>query len=222
MSKIPNAPSSAAADVVSSLNDDGSIVGFNFPRILSGPWTNSELANNSEIYLAAVPPRPPFGPLIVANGAAFGKEPSTIKAVAPDSIAVATGPALATSTQQSQRLPNGTFPTNVGGTTVTVNGRAAQIFFVSPGQVNFLMPPQTEIGTADVVITNAENFSSRGNVPTMRSAPGAFTKSGDGSRPGVILNSDNLQEGPFDPTSGDLRLTIFTTGARNASQDSVV
>ena len=168
--------------------------------------------------MTGTPSRPPFGAITVLNGASFGKEPSTTKAIAPDSIAVATGGALANSTQQSQKFPNGTFPTNVGGTTVTVNGRAAQILFVSPGQVNFLVPPQTEIGTADVVITNSENFTSRGTVPTLRSAPGVFTTIGDGAGPGVILNSDGLQEGPFDPTNGNLRLTIFATGARNASQ----
>lgn len=221
MSKITNAPSSATADVVSSLNDDGSVVAFNFPRVLSGAVVNSELANDSEIYMTGTPARPPFGSITVLNGASLGKEPSTTKAVAPDSIAVAIGGALANSTQQSQKLPNGTFPTNVGGTTVTVNGRATQIFFVSPGQVNFLVPPQTEIGTAEVVITNSENFTSRGTVPTLRPAPGVFTKSGDGTGPGVILNSDTLAEGPFDPTDGKLRLTIFATGARNASQTSV-
>ncbi len=221
LAKITNAPSSANADVISSLNDDGSVVTFNFPRILSGPLTNSELANNSEIYLSATPSRPSFGALIVVNGASFGKESTTTKAVAPDSIAVCTGGALANSIQQSQRLPNGTFPTNVGGTTVTVDGRAAQIFFVSPSQVNFLVPPQTEIGTAEVIVTNSENFASRGNVTTLRAAPGVFTKSGDGSGPGVILSNDLLQEGPFDPTNGNLRLIVFTTGARSASQNSV-
>ncbi|PYS77741.1 MAG: hypothetical protein DMF70_16085 [Acidobacteria bacterium] len=139
------------------------------------------------------------------NGASFGNEPSAIKAVAPDSIAVARGSNLANTTVQSQRLPNRTFPTNVAGTTVTVNGRAAQIFFVSPGQVNFLVPPATEIGTADVVVTNSENFQSRGSVPTLRTAPGIFTKPGDGTGEGMILNS-TLQPGPFDPTGGNLRL----------------
>src|SRR5258707_940201 len=122
---------------------------------------------------------------------------------------------------QSRPLPNGTFPTNVAGTTVIVNGRAAQIFFVSPGQVNFLLPPAIEIGTADVVVTNSENFQSRGSVPTLRTAPGVFTKPGDGTGEGMILNSDTLQQGPFDPTGGNLRLTIFTTGARNATQTTV-
>src|SRR5207244_3060542 len=70
--------------------------------------------------------------------------------------------------------------------------------------------------------TNSENFSSHGTVSTLRSVPGVFTKSGDGSGPGVILNSDTLQEGPFDPTRGDLRLTIFATGVRNALQNSIV
>jgi Tol biopolymer transport system component len=218
LSKITNAPANATADVVSSLNDDGSIVAFNFPRLLSGAVANSDSANNSEIYVTGTPSRPPFGAITVLNGASFGKEPSTTKAIAPDSIAVAIGGALANSTRQSQKFSNGTFPTNLGGTTVTVNGRAAQILFVSPGQVNFLVPSQTEIGTADVVVANSENFTSVGTVPTLRSAPGVFTTIGFGAGPGVILNSEGLQEGPFDPTNGNLRLTIFATGARNASQ----
>jgi hypothetical protein len=48
-----------------------------------------------------------------------------------------------------------------------------------------------------------------------------FTKSGDGIGEALALNSDTLQEGPFDPSDGKLRLTIFATGARNAMQLSV-
>jgi len=220
-SKITNAAASAATDVVSSLNDDGSVVAFNFPRVLSGAVTNSDLANDSEIYISNTQPRPSFGALTILNGASLGNEPATTKAVAPDSIASARGGLLATSTQQAQRLASRTFPTNVGGTTVTVNGRPAQIFFVSPSEVNFLVPPQTELGTADVIVTNSEGFPSRGSVTTLQSAPGVFTKSGDGTGEALALNSDTLQEAPFDPSDGKLRLTIFATGARNAAQLSV-
>lgn len=221
-SKITNAPSSASADVVSSLNDDGTIVAFSFARVLSGEVTHSGTENNSEIYATAPPARPPNGTLTtILNHASFGHEPSSVKASAPDSIAVAQGTNLAGTTLQSQRLPDGSFPTNVAGTRVAVNGRAAQIFFVSPTQVIFLVPPQTETGTAEVVVTNAENFSSRGNVPTLPAAPGVFTKTGDGIGEGQILNGDTLQEGPFDPTGGNLRLSIFATGARNAAQTVV-
>ena len=48
-----------------------------------------------------------------------------------------------------------------------------------------------------------------------------FTKSGDGTGEALALNSDTLQEAPFDPSDGKLRLTIFATGARNATELSV-
>lgn len=210
----------ATADVLSSMNDDGSVIAFNFPRVLTGV-SNEEMANNSEIYVTGTPPRPDFGTLRIVNGASFGHEPATTEAVAPDSIAVAFGTLLANCTQQSQKLPNGTFPTTVCGTTVTVNGRPAQIFFVSPSQVNFLVPPETELGSAEVIVTNPEGFPSRGTVASLLAAPGIFTFTGDGLGEGVILNADTLQPGPFDPTNGDLRLIIFSTGVRNALQVSV-
>jgi ribosomal protein L35AE/L33A len=207
-----------SAEVVSSLSDDGTAVAFNFPRLLSGGVTFPELGNNSEIYLTQTTARAPFGNLTVLNGASFGNEPSPTKAVAPESIAVGLGGALATTTEQSQRQADGTFPRSVGGTTITVNGRAAQIFFVSPAQVNFLVPPETEIGTAEVVVTASDGFQTRGTVSVMRSAPGVFTYSGDGRGEGVILDADTLTQGPFDPSNGQRRLIVCATGVRRASQ----
>ncbi|MBA2702643.1 MAG: lamin tail domain-containing protein [Blastocatellia bacterium] len=220
--RVTNATSSSAtADVVSSLSDDGSVIAFNFPRVLSGALTNNDSASNSEIYVIGTPARPPFGALTVLNGASFGHEPSSTKAVAPDSIAVAIGNNLANTTQQTLRQPDGSFPTNAGGTTVTVNGRSAQIFFVSPTQVNFLVPPATEIGTAEVIVKNPDGFPSKTTVTTLRAVPGVFTSSGDGLGEGVVLNADTLQPGPFDPSSGNLRLIIFSTGVRNATAVSL-
>jgi uncharacterized protein (TIGR03437 family) len=220
--RVTNATSaSATADVVSSLNDDGSVIAFNFPRVLSGALINNDFANNSEIYVTGTPARPPFGVLTVLNGASFGHEPSATKTVAPDSIAVALGNNLANTTQQTERLPDGSFPTNSNGTSVTVNGRAAQIFFVSPTQINFHVPEATEIGAAEVIVTNPDGFPSKGSVTTFRAAPGVFTFSGDGLGEGVILNADTLERGPFDPSGGHLRLTIFSTGVRNAATVSM-
>ncbi|HEY8224038.1 MAG TPA: lamin tail domain-containing protein, partial [Pyrinomonadaceae bacterium] len=218
---ITSAPSTATAEVVSSLNDNGSVIVFNFPRVLSGPVSNDIFENDSEIYLSGTPARPASGNLTIRNRASLGHEPSTTKAVAPDSIAVALGGALAFTTQQSGRQVDGTFPTNVGGTTVTVNGQPAQIFFVSPTEVHFHVPATTVLGIADVVVTNSEGFQSRGAVTTLRSVPGIFTKSGNGLGEGIVLNADTLQTGPFDPSSGNLRLIIFSSGVRNGTTVSV-
>ncbi|HEY3041514.1 MAG TPA: lamin tail domain-containing protein [Pyrinomonadaceae bacterium] len=219
--RITSGPSSATAEVVSSLNDDGSVIAFNFPRVLSGPVSRDIFVNDSEIYLSGTPARPAFSSLTVLNRGSFGHEPSTVKAVAPDSIAVALGGVLAFTTQQSKRQSDGPFPTSVGGTTVTVNGQPAQIFFVSPTEVHFHVPAATVLGSAEVVVTNSDGFQSRGTVTTLRSAPGMFTKSGDGLGEGMTLNADTLQPGPFDPSSGELRLIIFATGVRNGATVSV-
>ena len=203
------------------MNDDGSVIAFNFPRVLSGEVSNELFENNSEIYLSGTPARPAAGTLTVLNRASFGHEPSTIKAVAPDSIAVALGSALSFSTVQSERQADGTFPTTVGGTTVTVNGQPAQIFFVSPTEVHFHVPVATATGIAEVVVTNSDGFQSRGTVTVLTAAPGVFTTTGDGLGEGVILNADTLQPGPFDPGNGNLRLIIFSTGVRNGTTVSV-
>jgi uncharacterized protein (TIGR03437 family) len=213
--------SGATADVVSSMNDDGSVIAFNYPRLLSGSVSQEVFENNSEIYVSGTPARPASGTLTILNRASFGHEPSSIKAVAPDSIAVALGGALSFTTQQAQRQADSTFPTNVGGTTVTVNGQPAQILFVSPNEVHFHVPATTALGTAEVVITNSDGFQSRGSVPIFRAAPGVFTTTGDGLGEGMILNADTLQTGPFDPTDGNLRLLIFSTGVRNGNPVSV-
>ncbi len=213
---VTNGPATATAEVVSSLNDDGSLVAFNFPRILSGA-SNPDFVNNSEIYVTTTPARPMSGTLTVVNGASFGNEPAATNAMAPDSIAVARGSVLANRTELPQPHSNGNFPLTVGGATVTVNGRPAQIIFVSPTQVNFLVPPETELGTAEVIVTNSDNFPSRGTVTTLRAAPGVFTFSGDGLGEGVVLDASTLLPSPFDPTNGNLRLIVFSTGVRNGA-----
>ena len=216
-SQLTNATSAATAEIVSSLSDDGNIAAFNFPRVLSGAVANTDFANNSEIYTIAITPRASSGTATILNGASLSNDPSSPKAIAPDSIAVAQGGALALVAQQPAPLADGTFPLAVGGTTVAVNGRPAQILYISPGQVNFLNPRETAVGPATVVITNSEGFQSIGSIMVLSTAPGVFTYSGNGLGEGVILDADSLVRAPFDPTSGALRLLIFGTGVRNGS-----
>src|SRR5262249_61018800 len=116
--EISSAPLTATADVISSLNDDGSIIVFNFPRVLSGATASSDTNNNSEIYAAVIVARPTFGSLdSIFNAASFGNDLLTLKAIAPDSVVSVRGTALANGTHQTGRLANGSVPTNVAGPT---------------------------------------------------------------------------------------------------------
>jgi uncharacterized protein (TIGR03437 family) len=225
ISRVTNAPAAATAEVVSSLNEDGSLVAFNFPRVLSETVSDGDFANNSEIYLARLDARPPFSPdLQILNGASFGREPSGGQAIAPAQIALARGVNLASDAIQAKRLPDGTFPHTLGGASLTVNGHSAQLFYASPTQINFFVPAQTEIGPAQFVVRNHDGFESRAVVPVVSAAPGVFTERGDGSGAAIALDAETLLRSPFDPVDASnqpRRLTIFATGVRHAKQVSV-
>jgi uncharacterized protein (TIGR03437 family) len=221
LERVTNAAARATAEVVSSLNDDGSIVAFSFPRVLTNPNVPSDLANSLEIYAATISARPQFGEAAILNGASFGRELALDEAISPSSIAVARGRAFAHTTLEAKRNSDGSFPLTVGGTAVTVNGRRAQVFYVSPGEVQFLVPAETEARLAEIIVTNSDGFRSRSTILVGPGAPGIFTRNGETTNEGVILNADTLQNGPFDPSSGNLRLSIFATGVRSAADVSV-
>ncbi|MGA7234526.1 MAG: IPT/TIG domain-containing protein [Bryobacteraceae bacterium] len=49
----------------------------------------------------------------------------------------------------------GDFPTSLGGTSVTINGKAAYLSFVSPGQINLQVPSDTAVGAVQVMVTTS-------------------------------------------------------------------
>ncbi|HJP92449.1 MAG TPA: lamin tail domain-containing protein [Pyrinomonadaceae bacterium] len=217
--QITNAPAAATAEVVSSLNFDGTRLAFSFPRILSGPVSNEDFRNNSEIYLASISARPEFGSARVFNAAAQGHEPQPAQ-IAPQSIAMIHGSALAFRTEEARSIGSDP-PFELAGTTVKVNGLPAQIFYAAPDEVVFAVPNGLANGPAEFVVTNSEGFSSKAVGNISATAPGVFTVSADGRGDAIILNADTLIAGPFDPSNGQLRLSIFATGVAGAKTVSV-
>ncbi|MFN0083986.1 MAG: Ig-like domain-containing protein, partial [Blastocatellia bacterium] len=101
--------------------------------------------------------------------------------IAPESIVAAFGEALATETRVAATIP---LPTELAGTTVTVKDgagveRLAPLFFVSPGQVNFMVPEGTAIGPAGVKIQSGERAST-GEMRVNTLAPAIFSANGNG------------------------------------------
>ncbi|SPF41715.1 hypothetical protein SBA4_2780007 [Candidatus Sulfopaludibacter sp. SbA4] len=102
--------------------------------------------------------------------------------LAPEAIAAAYGTNLATSLQ----LPApGPLPTNIGGTTVTVTDaagivRQAELFFVSPTQIDYQMPPGVAVGTASVTVSVNGDPVGSGPVQIAPISPGFYTASQDG------------------------------------------
>ena len=163
-------------------------------------------------------------------------------AVAPDSIVAAFGAGLATQTivasDADPSRPGIQLPTELGGTTVEVNGRRAGLFFVSDGQINLAIPSATESGTANLVVRSGNGTVSNGTLEITPMAPSVFSANATGKGvPAAALlrvksNGQRLFEtiSQLDPVAGrhvakaiDLGpegervfLILFLTGIRRA------
>ncbi len=103
-------------------------------------------------------------------------------ALAVESIVSAFGSNLATTTQGATALP---LPSVLGGTRVKVLDsagaeRQAPLYFVSPTQVNYQVPPGTALGPATIKIITADGVTYAGSVEIVSVAPGLFSADGTG------------------------------------------
>jgi len=92
-------------------------------------------------------------------------------AIAPNAWIEIDGSGLApagdTRTWQASDFVNNLLPTQLDGVSVTVNGKRAYVYFISPTQVNVLTPPDAlPSGPAQVVVTN--NGTASGRLPHRR------------------------------------------------------
>lgn len=102
--------------------------------------------------------------------------------LAADSIAAAFGNNLASAIQSANSLP---LPAALGGTVVRVRDslgveRLAQLFFVSPGQINFVVPSGTANGIAAITVTNDKGEIASGSVNIASVAPAFFSANANG------------------------------------------
>jgi uncharacterized protein (TIGR03437 family) len=116
-------------------------------------------------------------PLAAVSAASFSGE-----MLAPESIASLFGAGMASVTQVAGGLP---LPTTISGSQVMVrdamgNARAAPLFFVSPTQINLLIPAGTATGVATVKAVLNEGFVAGGFVTITNVAPGLFTANASG------------------------------------------
>lgn len=180
------------------------------------------------------------------NSAASVSAASFMPALAGEAIAAVFGSSLATETQAATTIP---LPVMLAGTTVKVRDsagveRAAPLFFVSPRQVNYQVPPGTTPGGAVVTITNGAGTVSAGVAQIGIVAPGVFSANTDGKGLAAatilrvkadgtqifepVARFDSMQNkfiaAPIDfgPETDQLFLVLYGTGIRNHGALSTV
>lgn len=180
------------------------------------------------------PPTPqtlvhPAGTLVSTNSA-YGTY-----ALAPETIASAYGSNLAAAPVQAQSQP---LPANLGGVTVTLKDSTgavfpASLFYVSPSQVNWLVPKGAASGVATVTLTNG-SATFTGTATISSTAPGLYTATSTGQGPAAAQVTDgHTYSNTFQcNASGSCTLVpinvasqpylvLYGTGVRGATQANV-
>lgn len=138
--------------------------------------------------------------------------------VAADSIAAIFGVSLAVRAQFATTLP---LPRELAGTVVKINGLAAQLLFVSPTQINFIVPPEIGPGRASIVVCNPAGSYAVGSVQIAEASPALFTANAAGTGDAAaVATPDGVtwQAAPFDVTINNRpnNLVLYGTGLRRA------
>ena len=142
--------------------------------------------------------------LAVVNSASF--HPSG----APGAAMTIFGANLADAVYQATTYP---LPTQLGPTSVTVNGNLVPLYYVSPTQINFQMPSGAPPSDVEVAVTNgftglvtAQQHTSHLTVVD----PGLFI-SNPGAR-AAALNQDQSVNTPANPVGAGGYILLFITG----------
>ena len=135
------------------------------------------------------PPAATISVTLVVNPAATGVTPvgivnaaSFTAFAAPAAIMSLFGTGLAEGTETAATTP---LPTTLAGTNVTVTdsegvSSMAELFFVSGGQINFLIPEGTSLGLATVTVTREDGISGTITVELEAVGPALFSANADG------------------------------------------
>jgi uncharacterized protein (TIGR03437 family) len=84
------------------------------------------------------------------------------------------GLSATTRTWQNADFQGSNLPVALDGVSVTINGKAAAVWYISPGQLNVQAPSDTATGPVAVQVTNASG-SATGTAALQQYAPGFFT-----------------------------------------------
>jgi uncharacterized protein (TIGR03437 family) len=140
-------------------------------------------------------------------------------AIAPGELVAITGFGLGPTQLVSGVVGDGRYAAQFAGTTVLVNGTAAQLIYTSATQVAAVVPDSVSGGTAQVTVTYQGHTSPLFPVPVAPTAPGIFTQDGTGQGHAATINQKGATDVPAH-WEGDV-MTLFLTGTGQSTDVTI-
>ena len=123
---------------------------------------------------------------------------------------------------QGSDFVNGQLPVALDGVSVTVNGKAAYVYFISPTQLNLLTPPDAISGSVAVQVTVNGAVSNTYNAAAQSLTPSFFTFGGSyiaaTHADGSLLGPTGLYPGASSPAKPGETIILYGNGFGATSQ----
>jgi uncharacterized protein (TIGR03437 family) len=149
-------------------------------------------------------------PYIMPSGVVGGAGVTPLAAVAPGSVGSIFGSDLASVTAVGPASP---MVQTLGGVTVRIGTQMLPLYFVSPTQINFQLPPDLAAGQQIVVVSSAGQPDVQAAFQVAADAPGIFAASvSDGVVFALATHADGSQVTTAAPAQAGETLTLFGTG----------
>jgi len=118
----------------------------------------------------------------------------------------------------------GRMPTSLDGVSVTVNGKNAFVYFISPAQINVLTPPDALPSSVEVKVSNG-SFSSSTTVSAAATAPSFFVFDGTHATAihanGSLIGPTSLYAGLSTPAKPGETIILYANGL-GATSDPII
>ncbi len=178
----------------------GGTFAIGFANVISG-FLGIEVLMEGPSYASAATSAPYIYPTGIVN--AGSSVPFTAEFVPGEFISIF-GANLATTTASDATLPTG-----LGGVQVLVNGSPTAVRYVSPGQVNAVIPLSIDSGIASIQVVNSLGQSNIVSNYVGVTQPGVFNSAT--SAPSVF-HGNNTIVSPTDPAMVGEELAVYLTG----------
>ncbi len=154
-------------------------------------------------------------PAISANNGVVNAA-SLVPGIAPGGFATifGTGLAATTRTWATPDFVNGKLPVQLDGVSVTIDGKPAYVYYVSPTQIDVIAPADSTSGAVPAVVTNNKVASASANAQLAPTAPAFFAvgKYAIATHAnGSLVGPPNVLAGATPATPGEV-IAIYGTG----------
>jgi uncharacterized protein (TIGR03437 family) len=135
----------------------------------------------------------------------------TAEALAPNAIATLYGTNLSYTTRavSSADLAGGSLPITLDGVAVWVNAIPCGLFFVSPNQINFLVPYDLIAGKASVIVARQSIAGPSAKIQLNNTSPGFFLWNGSNA---VAVHLNGQLVSPASPAAGGEIIVLYAGG----------